>query len=338
MMVSLILAAGPEPQAVQAPFVIVSIPEGLSAVTVKPRMSGLVWSRALDRYLVVTDDTGRSELKTRGKPMLLAMDAKGVLDPSPIPVSGIERLEDAEAICPGPDDTFFVVTSHSPGSDGQPKKERRQLLHVKLQGRGLKVIGRVDLTNVKGRRSFREIAGFGRKERFEIEALSFHEGMLYIGFRSPLTSAGEAVILRLANPAKSARTGHVSAKGLTRHARLKLCLEHDWKKVCQGLSDMVFLADGSLVMLANVPQGSPPDGGGVLWWARKPVGKSAPILLRHFPALRPEGLALGGDKAEKLVVVFDTGDEPPLWTEQPLPAEPVPPVAAPAAAVPAARR
>lgn len=297
----------------------VIVPPALTTTTSQPELSGLVWSGPLQRYLVVTDDSGHSDQGTRHTPVVLGMDAGGVLDPSPIPILGIKKLNDAEAICAGPKGTFFLVTSHSLNKEGESKRPRRQLLHLEQRGRALRVLGNVDLTQIEGGQSLLAIAGLPSSAPLDIEALAFRDGALFVGLKSPLTAGGAATILRLSNAVQVLRSGRVPRGGLTLWAQLTFCVVKDGSRVCQGFSDMLFLADGSLVASANAPKGGPTDGGGAIWWAKPPVGKSTPVLLHRFPGLKPEGVAFSpGGKS--LAVVFDTGlTLAPLWAEIPLP-------------------
>src|SRR5579859_5915668 len=107
----------------------IRVPEALRARTCNPEPSAIVWCAPLDRYLVVSDDTGRRELGTYHAPFVLAMSEAGVLDDEPVPIVGIDRLNDPEAASPGPDGTLFLATSHSRNRRGKTKRERRQLLH-----------------------------------------------------------------------------------------------------------------------------------------------------------------------------------------------------------------
>jgi hypothetical protein len=296
----------------------VHVPPALREVTSPPEPSGLVWVAALSRYLVVSDDTGLAARGTRHAPMLLAMDAAGTLDAAPVPITGIDALDDPEAICAGPGETVFVATSHSQNREGRTSRARRQLLHLALEGRSLRVIGRVDLTAVEGPRPLLAVAGLGADGRLDVEAIAFREGALHVGLKSPLSPTGAAVILRLADAAGALREGRIREGALTRWAEVPLCVQdRRGARVCQGLADLVFLDDGSLVAAANAPKGGPKDGGGAVWWLPAPVGTAPPRLLQRFPRLRPEGVARaprGG-----LAVVFDRDQDAPLWTELPLP-------------------
>lgn len=318
LLVPLLLAAAPTPREV-------AVPPALLEVTSPPELSGIAWSAALDRYLVVSDDTGVRGRGGRHAPMVLALDASGRgLDPAPIPIAGIDALKDAEAICAGPDGTFFLLTSHSPSNEGKTGRARRQLLHLALRGRGLAALGALDLTAPGGASALLAVAGLDPGGQLDLEAVAYHAGALYVGLKSPLAADGRAVILRLADPMGAARAGRVPPGALTRFAAVPLCVEQAGRRVCEGFSDLLFLQDGSLVAAANAPKGGPSDGGGAVWWLPAPPAGASPRVLARFPGLKPEGIALAPD-GRRLAVVFDRGaEQPPLFTELELPGPPPP--------------
>jgi hypothetical protein len=290
------------------------VPPELAAATSNPEPSGVVWSPSRGRYLVVTDDTGLRSKGSYHKPVLLGLDEHGTLDKTPIPIRGVKAINDPESICAGPDGTYFLITSHSPNRENKTTAERRQLLQLKESKGALQVMARMDLTKIKGGRSLLELAGLPPDGRLDIEAVTYHGGSLFIGFKSPLTDRGEAVILRLENPVEVLRSGKLHETALERFAAVPLCVPAKGAQVCQGISDMTFLADGSLVLSANAPKGGPKDHGGALWHLPVPAGKTSPVLLHRFPKLKPEGVTLSAN-GRSLVVVFDCGEQAPQWTE-----------------------
>jgi hypothetical protein len=297
-----------------------TVPPELAAVTSNPEPSGIVWSPSLRRYLVVTDDAGLREKGTYHEPALLGLGEDGVLDKTPIPIRGIKAINDPESICAGPDGTFFLVTSHSPNRDNKTAADRRLLLQLKEDKGALKVLARLDLTKIDGGSLF-ALAGLPTDGRLDVEGVTYHGGALFIGFKSPLAAGGQAVIVRMANPLDALRAGKLRGKNVERFAAVSLCVPAKDGQVCQGISDLTFLPDGSLVVSANAPKGGPKDHGGALWHLAAPVGKAAPVLLQRFPHLKPEGVTLSPD-GRSLVVVFDRGQETPQWTRLPLPGTP----------------
>ena len=289
---------------------VVTVPEALLARTSMPEPSGIVWSPALSRYLIISDDTGNKASGTNHAPWLFAMNRDGLFDPAPIPILGLDTLNDAEAICQGPASSYFLTTSHSANRKGHDKAKRRRLYQLKLEGRALKIVGSLDLASAIA--ESRVIDG----RPVDIEALAFHDGELLIGLKSPQNAAGAAYILRVREVLSALQEGVLPSGRIQIFAELPLSVDSAAGKVTQGVSDMSFLPDGSLAILANSPKKMPPDGGGALW-LRKRDGTIQ--LLRRFPGLKPEGVTPTQD-GKSLVIVFDNDRKQPLWIHQPLPA------------------
>ena len=271
--------------------------------------------------LVVSDDTGLKPDGTHHAPWLFAMDGAGKVDAEPVPLVGLDKINDPEAITLASDGSFFITTSHSPNKKGKTKPARRILLQARLSGRSLRVVGQVDLTTARSAKGqgLLAIAGVDEGGVLDLEALAFHKDALYIGLKSPLTAGGSAVILRLASPAAVLRAGSIPAGAVTRWAEVALKVAGPSGMVSEGLADLHFLPDGSLVLLGNSPKGLPPDGGGGLWWLRKPApGSQTPKLLRRYSGLKPEGVTVSSD-GRSLILVFDRGQDPPWWSRWPLP-------------------
>lgn len=287
-----------------------TVPPALLAVTSMPEPSGVVWSRELSRYLVISDDTGRKELGTNHAPILFAVRSDGVFDSDPVPITGIEKLNDAEAICPGPDGTYLLATSHSKNKKGQDKAERRMLLQLVLRGRSLVVQRSVDLAGAIA------AANVLPQGPIDIEAMSLHKGALYVGLKAPQSAQGAALILRIADAVPALSRSAIDPKSIERWAEVPLQVKAEGGgSVIQGISDMSFLPDGSLAVLANSPKHLPADGGGALWQVKK---GEAPRLLRRFLGLKPEGVTLTED-GKALLIVIDHDRQQPLWVRQPLP-------------------
>ena len=294
----------------------IAVPAALWRQNTSIEPSGVAWAPALDRYLVVSDDTGA---KGQGhRPWVFAMSRQGAFDEQPVPILGVDELNDPESICGGPDGTFFLCTSHSPNKKGRTSAARRMLLHLRLEGRALRVLGRTDLTMAVDEKGggLLSIAELDPAGTIDVEALTYHQGALLVGLKSPLTSRGSAVILRLDTPAEALRAGRIGPGGLTRYREVALGGSRAGRMVGRGISDLAGLPDGSILVLANSPKGLPSDGGGALFWLKP--GASAAVLLHQFPGLKPEGVTLAED-GKGLVLVFDNDLNPPLWTRWPLP-------------------
>ena len=273
--------------------------------------SGAAWSATLSRYILVSDDINDEGAKHT--PFLFALTEAGQLDAAPIKIEGISELNDPESITPGPDGTLFVCTSHSLNKKGHLPESRRRLLHIALGAdRKAKIIGQVDLSaarSVDGKPAWAETGPL------DIEGIAFREGALDIGLKSPLSKDGAASIMRLSDVLSVVKSGVVPAGALTLWSRARFCVPHDGKNVCEGIADLAFLPDGSLLVAGNAPKGMPTDGGGSLWKLGAP--NTAPTLLKRFEGLKPEGIALAPDHTSA-IVVFDTDGRQPLWIRWPL--------------------
>jgi hypothetical protein len=309
----LFLAAAPPPPPTE-----VAVPAALRAVTRNPEFSGIAWSPTMKRYLVVTDDAGFRTTKSNHAPMVVALGEDGALDDAPVPIQGVKKLNDPESICPGPGGTYFLATSHSLNKQDESHKSRRQLLHLAVNQRSLRVLGSLDLSASAEGKPLLATAGLPPDGRLDIEAIAYHDRALYIGLKSPLTPEGRAAVLRLANPEKHLKKGRYPAKALSRFATYPLCVDVKGQKVCEGIADLLFLRDGSLAVAANAPKGGPKDGGGSLWRIPAPLPTGTPELLYRFPGLKPEGVAYTPDQ-RSLIIVFDTDQDPPRFTRVPGP-------------------
>jgi hypothetical protein len=284
----------------------IRIPREISErVALEP--SGAVWSTTLARYVMVSDDV--NEEGKKHVPLLFALTEDGQLDAAPISIEGIAELNDPESITAAPDGTLFVSTSHSLNKHGHLPQSRRRLLHLSLGAdRKAKIIGQVDLTTA---RSQDGSAPWGQDGRLDIEGLAFRYGSLYIGLKSPLGADGSATVLRLPDAVATLNGGSIPVGALSVWARARFCISHEGASVCEGIADLAFLPDGTLLVAGNSPKGMPTDGGGSLW---KFAGTgSVPILLKRFEGLKPEGVALSPDHGS-VIVVFDTDRRQPLWT------------------------
>ncbi|MDB4980605.1 MAG: hypothetical protein JWM82_1357 [Myxococcales bacterium] len=325
--------AAPAPAAPTAP-ALITVPASLwqRSATLEP--SGVVWVPKLERYLVVSDDTG--DASHHHQPWVLAMTRAGAFDEAPVPIAGLDALNDAESICAGPDGLLFLVTSHSPNKRGHDPESRRALLLLELAGRGLRVVGRVDLTTARAAvdlttaraaapaphaeegiaGALLALAGLPVDGRLDIEAVTFRDGALLIGLKSPLTAKDGAVVLRLAAPVAALRAGKVPPGAVTRLWELPLHVDVAGQAIPQGIADLTTLPDGSIALVANAPKGRAHDDGGALY--HFVPGKSEPRLVRRFPGLHPEGVTLAAD-GKDLVLVFDNNTGPPMWMHWPLP-------------------
>jgi len=308
--------AGGEPRAAL-------IPAALRARTPQLEMSGLAWSAALDRYLVVVDDSIDLTEDERHAPFVLALARTGKVDAEPVPIIGVDEVDDAESLTAGPNDTFYLLTSHAPNRHGKLTKARRQLLALKLEQRKLRVTGALDLLHGHGDVPHQlEKVGLA-DAAVDLEAIAYRDGALYVGMKAPLLLDGAAGIFRIEHLDEAFARGKLPKHSVSLWGTVKLevpglSAAAGGPPMGEGIADLAFAPDGALYLCANAPKGAPRDGGGGLWRIAAPSGgRMVAALVRRFPGLKPEGVTVAPD-SKALTLVFDRDRRDPLWMTWPI--------------------
>ncbi|WP_437947609.1 HlyD family efflux transporter periplasmic adaptor subunit [Sorangium sp. So ce296] len=299
--------------------------------------SGLLVRPAEGRYLIISDDTGHDGKDDEGAPWLFAMSATGAVDPEPVVVQGVDELVDVEGIAAGDAGEIYLLSSQSYNKKGRRKPGRTALLRLRSDGQGFRVDGEVHLAEMLDASAERAAAlGLPRGTReLDIEGIAFNQGSLYLGLKAPLDAQGNAMIWRVASPGAlfperrpaTGTAGRGKGKGseppadpklledagLSLWARARVDVDLAGRATPGGISDLLFLPDGSLA-IASTPSTADGDAG-ALWRVDGPQpGALAPRLVQRFPGLKPEGIA-PSLSAGKLMVVFDAGSSAPSFQE-----------------------
>lgn len=321
------------------PAIPLSVPPKLAARFRALETSGLAWAEALDRYLVVIDETDEQGGQERA-PVVLTLTRDGRFDEAPVRIEGVAEIDDAEAITAAGDNRFYLLTSHSATRSGNLRPARRQLIELVATagpaGPRLRASRRLDLLDGPGGLGpFLRALDVDLSRGLDAEGIAFHAGALFVGLKEPLGGAKEALIVRIAEPEKAFARGRVPKRALSLWARLSLNVPGGGTTGAtpQGIADLVFAGSPlSLFVASNAPKSVTDDSGGALWsWiqddgptttarppAPAPAGAPvAPRLLAHFRGLHPEGVAVAPD-GKTLVVLFDPGTGRPSWTSFPL--------------------
>jgi multidrug resistance efflux pump len=280
-------------------------------------LSGIAWIDKMQRYIAVSDDTGREKFDN-GSPWVFSIGKDGVVDSEPIVIEGIERIKDLEGIAAAPDGRVYLIASQSRNRKGIRSIERTIFISAHLQERKLIADSQVsfyDLLMEAQRQdpSFLSSLGIECRPRepeptIEIEGLAWHNGALYLGLKKPLDSSKQALIWKLSNPDLLFRRKSLSGATL-----------YLWKRVSMpmagspaGISEILFLSDDAFVLAGTNSKG------GDLFYAAETAGQGFALkTLAEYPGLKPEGLCLGPDG--RLVVVFDRGEKKPLWVHLEMP-------------------
>ena len=127
------------------------------------------------------------------------------------------------------------------------------------------------------------------------------------------------MIWKLDDPDTFLRTGQMSDAQLTLWSTVDLPAQADGQDVPAGLSELLFLPNGSLLMTSTPSTGDGTSPTGFLSYAPKPSrGLMSATVVRSFEGLKPEGISLSANPGH-VVIAFDKGNELPDWTEVPWP-------------------
>lgn len=277
--------------------------------------SGILAQPGDGRYLVISDDTGRDG--DEGAPWIFAMSKDGDLQSDPILIQGVEELADIEAIAAGDAGDIYLLSSQSFSKKGKRKPARTALLRLRRQGSGYRVDGEAHLAELLDADSVQATAlGLPDGTRnLDIEGLTTRGGALYLGVKAPLDAQGRALIWKISSPSSLFDGKPLTGAGTSLWARARVDVEVDGKNTPGGISDLVFLPNGKLV-ISSTPSVADGDGGAV-WRVDAPeTGVLNPVLVKRFPGLKPEGISQSLNQ-DKLMIVFDTGGGAPLFEEIP---------------------
>jgi multidrug resistance efflux pump len=283
--------------------------------------SGVLWRRDLGRYVIVSDDTGQKNVHDRA-PWLFTMDTRGNVDPDPIAIDGIGEVDDLESIAAGASGEIFVLASQSHSKKGRRPASRTAFLKLSAQGSKLRAEGEVHLAELIEAAGSEVAARLGlpsNAQDLEIEAMTFHDGALFLGLKGPLDADGRALIWKLAEPGALFEKKTLDAAGLALWGRVTLDADIDGKSVPGGISELLFLPDGSLAIASTSSREEGTVESGRLWRVAEPAaGTLTARVVRTFHGQKPEGLSLSAAPG-RVVVVFDAGRATPSWMELPWP-------------------
>jgi multidrug resistance efflux pump len=310
----------PVPRVAPAP---IRVPPALAARS-RFEPSGIVWSPALQRYVVVSDDTGLADGADEHAPWLFTMDASGVVDPEPVVIEGIDEIRDVESIAAAPDGGLYVLSAQSFSKGGKRSPARQRFVHVALADGRARATAKVHLATLLDAAGSAALTKLGitSTAELEIEGLTAtSEGGLLLGLKAPLASDGEAIVWHLRQPDALLGTGELVAGELTQWGHVRLPVTAGGASADGGISELLEL-DGGELLVAATPSAkdAAADQGGALVRVSGRQGLASPRLVRTFPGLKPEGLARTPN-SDAIMIVFDAAAATPSWMELRWPAD-----------------
>lgn len=280
--------------------------------------SGIVWSAARERYLVISDDTG-FDGREEHSPWLFMMDPSGKVDDEPLVIDGVKKINDAEAIALAPDGVY-LLSSQSHNTKGKRAKPRQFFGHIAIDGSGARVVASTELATALDAASPVRLSELGLTDTtaLDIEGITAtRNGGLLVGLKGPVDSNGDAIVWHMAAPDALLASGNLADADLRPLLRVRLPIIADGVEVAGGVSDLLELADGDLLVTATAAVGDPTTQDGALFRVTPSTG--AVTLVRTFPGRKPEGIALAGSPGT-IAIVFDAGASMSSWLELPWPA------------------
>lgn len=293
------------------------VPGSLAART-RFEPSGIVWSAARRRYIVVSDDTGLADT-TEHAPWVFTMDESGNVDADPIVIEGIKGFSDVESIAVAPDGGLWLLASQSLSKKGKRPGARQFFGKVELTATSAKATGSVSLAKLLDASTLGALA-LPDSNDLDIEGMTATAaGGLLLGLKGPVDGKG-APIWHMPDPDRVLANGALDSGDLVLFGHVPLTVRVNGAAVRGGISDLLELPSGELLVTATSAGAiDPRSQDGALFLVDDRSKLASPRLLWTFPALKPEGVALG-PQSDALVLVFDAGAATPQWMEQPWPA------------------
>jgi len=277
------------------------LPAGLRART-RFEGSGLLYVPEWSRFLVVSDDTGPTDVAI-SPPWVFTLDPANGIDRDPVPLVGVDTFSDLESVTRGPDGSIYLLASQSLSQKGRRPTKRQLLIRATLRSepRALQVEETIPLyETLAASLSPEQLEAFGFTALLDIEGMTALGDDLLIGLKAPADSAGQARIHRLKLAGGPKKLASLSLEPF-RTVPLPTCRA----QAPGGVSDL-FLADGDLYLTSTLPEG-PPCGSA--WRLSLSSPSTTPVRLGDFEGFKPEGIAR--EPSGRVLVLFDTGDGPP---------------------------
>ena len=296
------------------------VPESLARIS-RFEPSGALWRAELLRYIVVSDDTGQ-EGEREHVPWLFTMDVDGRVDADPLVVSGVDELNDLESLTSDAGGSIYLLSSQSYSSKGNRRRSRTAFLRLDARARSFAVTGELHIAESldAAPSSIRKRLGLEAGTRdLDIEGLAIRGGAAYFGVKAPLDSAGNAMIWRLPDVREAFEAGEFDPVRLEAWARVPLRVQAGAGEASGGISDLLFLPDGTLLISAtSADDDASSKSGSIVHVAEPRAGLLAPRVVRTFIGRRPEGLSIAPAPG-RFLAVFDERDAQPSWIDLPWP-------------------
>ncbi|MBI9093001.1 MAG: HlyD family efflux transporter periplasmic adaptor subunit [Desulfobacterium sp.] len=263
--------------------------------------SALLYLEAIDRYMVLSDDTPGNA------PLVMLMDYHGNITKEES-IVGLDKINDMESVAEGEKGIIYIAPSLSTNRKGKIKAAGKHLISIQRHGEHFALVGRTDLysllmTHAKAERGtpWADFILDGISEKLlYMEGMTYRGGALFLGFKAPLMN-GKSVILRINEIDRAMKTETLKPGQIS--IWKSVCLRHGKDQTQERISDL-FYFEGTLYLTGTPLMKKKGYRSGSLWKLDETTG--APICLTGFKDLQPEGMAVGKEK-NTLMICFDQG-------------------------------
>jgi len=278
--------------------------------------SGVAWCPGIEKFLIISDDTGINESVTEHAPLIFKMNSDGKVDQQMQRLSGIATVNDLEGITAAGQDTYYLISSQNISKKGNRPANREYLLKVVRQDNDFIVKDKVNLlTLILNTFSPEELKSLGlsirksdQRPKLNIEGIAFDGQALYFGLKQPIARTG-AIIWKLENPQKMFTNNRLEAGQLSLFGIVDLKRQNGR---AAGISDLCFDPYGKLWALSTIPDADQKEQIGALHRIdRFADGRLEAKDIFYFPGLKPEGLCF--QERTHLLIVFDKDNETPAY-------------------------
>lgn len=297
------------------PLVAMNVPDILWQQT-RFEPSGIAWLSDINKYLIISDDTGIKDTPNDHAAFLFLMDEHGNVDPTYPLLHGIEIVNDLEAIAPADAESFYLVSSQNISKQGKRPASRELIIKIKRNGDRFVIQGKVHLLSLlldsctadELKLLGLDIYDEDGKPLLNIEGAAFHDNALYLGLREPVSEHG-AIIWKLEHIDRILNGRKLSPNQLSIYGYVQLGPSNG---KTTGISDLLFDQHGVLwVLSTGLDQQESIGTGGMHRIDRSADGHLDAERIYAFPDLKPEGICIRGD--DRFVIVFDNDNETPVF-------------------------
>ncbi len=278
--------------------------------------SGAMWLEDIQRYLLISDDTGTRRHKDHA-PWLFLMDRNGVVEETPILVRNAPKVSDLEAMAEREDGRLILISSQSESKKGKRPETRQQIWEVERKGREFTMLRHAAFYSILKRDlkpEEQQALGLSAKTKtgdwlLNIEGMAYRKNSLYFGLKEPVPQTG-ALIWHLSDLDRFLSEGKLSSGQLSLFATVDL---GNVRGRHAGISSMTFDKQGRLWMASTVAALDKEYQQGSVNLIREfTAGRIVATRKAVFPGYKPECLCLvpGGG----MTVIFDEGQDTPLFT------------------------